>query len=116
MEGARGNLAKIILRFGSRRMANAVFGAMEPEAKAAPTGRSGVGISKAGNAVEISIRSRDFSSLRAAVNTYLRLASACQEAIEALEGLGEEGANPSRPLSGCSATRRRPPPGPGRRS
>ncbi|MEM3440306.1 MAG: KEOPS complex subunit Pcc1 [Candidatus Bathyarchaeia archaeon] len=81
------NLARIILKFGSRRMANAVFSALEPEAKAAPTGRSGVGISRRGNAVEISILSRDFSSMRAAVNTYLRLASACQGALEALEGL-----------------------------
>ncbi|MEM2339712.1 MAG: KEOPS complex subunit Pcc1 [Candidatus Bathyarchaeia archaeon] len=84
------NLARIILRLGSRRMANALFRALEPEAKSAPTGRSGVGISRKGNVVEISILSRDLSSLRAAVNTYLRLASACQGTLEALEGLGEE--------------------------
>lgn len=86
MGRAGGNFARITLRFGSRRMANALFRALEPEARAAPTGRSGIGISRRGNAVEISILSRDFSSLRAAVNTYLRLASACQGALEALEG------------------------------
>jgi len=83
-----GNLARITLRLGSKRAASAVFRAIEPEAKSAPTGRSKVEVSRAGNDVEISILSRDLSSMRAAVNTFLRLASACQGTLEALEELG----------------------------
>ena len=99
MEG-RGNLAKIILRPGSRRMANAVFRAIEPEARSAPTGRSKIEVSMRRSALEISILSRDLSSMRAAVNTFLRLASACQGALEALEGLGEDRAPHRRARGG----------------
>jgi tRNA threonylcarbamoyladenosine modification (KEOPS) complex Pcc1 subunit len=81
-------------------MASAVFRALEPEARSAPTGRSKIEVSRRGSAVEISILSRDLSSMRAAVNTFLRLASACQGALEALEGLGGDRAPHRRARGG----------------
>jgi tRNA threonylcarbamoyladenosine modification (KEOPS) complex Pcc1 subunit len=66
--------AWVELELGDAKLANAVVRALESDRKAR---RSDLELSSKGGAVRLSIVSEDASSLRAALNTYLRLIDAC---------------------------------------
>ncbi len=60
------------MRFKDDRSASSILGAIMPEQASAPSGRTRVALSREGNRVALEITSHDLTSMRAAVNSYLR--------------------------------------------
>jgi len=61
-----------ILPFADQRTANAVLGSILPEQKSGGSRRNRVNLYRQGNEVSMEICSEDITSMRAAVNSYLR--------------------------------------------
>ncbi len=79
--------AVIRLGFPSEDRSRIVFGALEPEARTAPTPRSKVLAERRGRSLVLTLEARDTSALRAAVNSYLRFVYLAVATLDAVEGL-----------------------------
>ena len=67
--------AVIRLNFSSEKQLKVVLEALKPETRTPPTRRSKVQIMSEGNSLTLSFEATDTSSLRAAMNSYLRQTS-----------------------------------------
>ena len=62
----------ITIPFGDERSASSVLGAVEPERVFSPSGRSQVKVQREGSSILLDVVSEDVTSMRAAINSYLR--------------------------------------------
>ncbi len=64
--------SNIEIEFANEKIAQAVYEAIIPEIKRPPSGRADVKIKLVGNKIILNISTTTISSLRAAINSYLR--------------------------------------------
>ena len=62
----------ITIPFGDERSASSVLGAVEPERSFSPSGRTHVSVQREGSSILLDIVSEDITSMRAAINSYVR--------------------------------------------
>jgi len=79
--------AVIRLGFPSEDRSRIVFGALEPEARTAPSHRSKVLVERRGRSLVLTLEARDTSALRAAVNSHLRFVYLAEAAVDAVKDL-----------------------------
>ena len=73
--------AKISVSVGSKRAATCIRGALLPDLKRLPKSDGRADISLKGSAIVFTIKTNDIASLRASINSYLRLADASYKCI-----------------------------------
>ncbi len=67
------------LEFGP--MAGKVYEALEPELRSPPSGRSRIELTREGGLIKLFVEAEDIISLRAALNTWLRLIKIAEEML-----------------------------------
>jgi KEOPS complex subunit Pcc1 len=73
----------VLVEFEFGGMADKVFESLEPELQAVPSERSRIELSKEGGLLKLFIEADDIISLRAALNTWLRLIKIAEEMLNA---------------------------------
>lgn len=77
--------AEVEVALPSERFVEIIVRALKPETESAPSDRSQVAVSGEGSRLLLWMRARDFSSFRAALNSYLRWVEAMGEVLSLLE-------------------------------
>jgi KEOPS complex subunit Pcc1 len=71
----------VYVEFGFGPLADVVYEALKPELQASPSERSRIELSRKGGQLKLLIEAEDIISLRAALNTWLRLIKIAEEML-----------------------------------
>jgi KEOPS complex subunit Pcc1 len=77
--------ATINLKFDNEKQADILLSALMPEAKAPPTYRSCIGLTKSGACLTLSVEAEDTVALRATLNAYLRWINSTLNVIDVVK-------------------------------
>jgi KEOPS complex subunit Pcc1 len=75
-------LHTVYVEFGFGPLAEEAYEALKPELQASPSGRSRIKMSIEGGLLRLFIEAEDIVSLRAALNTWLRLIKIAEEMLK----------------------------------
>ncbi|MCX8176430.1 MAG: KEOPS complex subunit Pcc1 [Candidatus Bathyarchaeota archaeon] len=78
--------AKIMFKT-SKKKCKKIVEALKPETRFAPTPRSKTKIKNEGNVVEVTFYAKDFSALRASINSFCRWVKMVDEVLEVAKDL-----------------------------
>ena len=79
--------AKITFHFSSRRLTESIAKSLHPELDGQLDARSHATLRVSGKRLELRFRARDTTSLRAILNSYLRIIGACVRVAKVLDEL-----------------------------
>jgi len=77
--------ATIHLKFDTEKQAETLLCALEPEAKAPPTHRSNIHLTKNGTCLTLAVTAEDTVALRATLNAYLRWINSTLNVIDVVK-------------------------------